>query len=239
MALDDERRQFQDITAHSFDGGEITSEAQQIEEDIRLREQFGRLIGQLDSEQLGRAIVTTKRGTESVSVRQTDTGMDVQQHAAPQETEYIGYSLPMQEGHLVLLIDGTMLRTRAFQNPNSSEEIKEIYRNNYNKYFGENSFPFNIEMSSPAAFRSNLYIGRFDTSVTDNSLTTEDPDAFADYLDEAISIGRERKQQRDASRRAGMRTVIEKLGSFLNPKPENPHHIPPPEPPQAPPPFQG
>ncbi len=239
---DEEREQFTKITENL---GGVDEKTKQIEEDLKLRERYTRLIGQLDSEQLGRAIVITKKGKETTSVRQADRGVDIETTPAPQETELVGYALPMGKGHLVLMTDGTMLKTETRQGPNlqTTAHKNEVDSNRYNETFAINAEPLDLtHIGNANSIINELKVtyNELGVSVIHDSRDPGNEAQFGTFLDEAIRVGHETKTKRDAAKRAGMLTAVDKLDAFLHPKPPT---VPPqtPEPPQSPmpPPPQG
>ena len=214
--------------------GGVSPEAKQAEEDIRLREQFTRLIGRLDEEQLGRAIVLRHQGPEKTVARQTDAGIGIEKESPPEERDLCGYSLAMNEDdsrHLVIFRDGTILAVQ----PQTPSGIP-IYKNNLSSTDNALRLPLVIKTTSEVIQR--MKEGIFNNTalnVTHINTNPKDAPQFDGFFDQAISICSKRKTERDQARRTTMQGFVTKFDNFLNPRgPENP---PPGQlPPESPPP---
>lgn len=222
---DDERQQF-DQLASSMGGG--TGETSRVEEQIRQREQYERLIGRLDEEQFGRALIVTKQGPERVAVTQTDTGFSAEAQKTPVDRSLIGYVLPLSSdnsSHLVLMIDGTMLKIDpAFS---GASRYKERFSPN-NEPIDASNISFSIFSSLTAINYLSAHGGDLELRISEKS--TDDPEPFVGYLDQAVSVAQGLKEKREAATQRGMALAINKLTTLFNsPSVESPQ--PPPAPP--------
>lgn len=243
---EDDRNRFDAITSHNFEGG-VSPEARQAEEDLKLREKYTQLIGRLDAEQLGRAIVITKKEDSRTVVRRThEEGTDfaIETQPGQKQSELCGYILALNNDnteHLMVFTNGVMLTTKAATpSPEAASGVEESYKEQYETQFSPSASPF--LPPSYISHRSSSVTDIIDDfkrfgensklKVTHENTSLGDQELFNTYFDQAFSVATELKAERDKARRSTMKSFVEKFDAFLNPKP--PSHEPPSGPPTPP-----
>ena len=131
--------------------------------------------------------------------------------------------------HLILLVDGTMLRIKPDTHP-ALAEVVQTKREDYRRKYSPNALAWVNPLDSknlPQLLASlKIQTSHYNLELTHTSTNPSDAPQFSGFLDEAISSARHLKEQKDAAKRSGMQTAVGKLDDFLNPK----HHQGPPPP---------
>lgn len=188
------------------------------------------MIGRLDAEGLGRAIMTSHRDSEKTAVRQTDTGFDIERQGGEKRDELVGYELPLKgddSQHLILFKDGTMLVLEP-SGTYIEDYYKEMHSANPNPIvYYEQTLPQVIDKYKSPIGGSKV------VSANDRETSAEQ---FNSYFDQALQVASTRKAEREQAHRSTMSSFVDKFGAFFRRGEGTPSVQPPNEPPSLQPP---
>lgn len=205
------------------------------------------MIGRLDAEGLGRAIVRLHTEPEKVSVLPTEAGFDMQKQKGASQNELVGYVLPLKPDdtqHLMVFANGKMMVIEPALK-NVSDDMKGVRVDGHRKRFSSNSLPIEYHVDPLDKIISGFGTLGDGTTVTHSNDNPQSAEQFDGFIDQAITVASARKAEKEQAVRNTTRSFVDKFDAFfkreepgskppLGPTESPGNHPPTQEPPQPP-----